>query len=95
MAFEEKDYLMVAEQNVLDAHWERVRNTRVWISADSGKETPFNELEDGHLRSIIKMLLRFSRKSCTELADVLVDELYKRYAVARDSVDKLMKVVYK
>ena len=81
----EKDYLNVAnqqtEEETLDKHWDKVKRMKIWISS-SGEKTHFHDIENTHLITIIKMLVRFQEERPSqpllELINALLDETKTR-----------------
>lgn len=81
----ERDYLYVAkqhtEQEILDKHWETVKQMKIWVSSE-GEKTHFKDIENNHLITIIKMLVRFQgerpSQALQELINALLDEAKMR-----------------
>ena len=81
----EKDYLKVAtaqtEQEVLNKHWETVKKMKIWASTN-GEKTHFKDLEETHLITIVKMLVRFygerPSQPLQELINALLEEIKMR-----------------
>ncbi len=80
----EKDYLNIAtkqeEQELLDKHWEKVKRMKIWVST-SGEKTHFNEIDNSHLITIIKMLIRFYGERPSQPLQDLINALLEEVKV--------------
>ena len=77
----ERDYLQLAkkksDEEIMNEYWLNVARKKVWISKD-GTETPFKQLELGHILNIINGLMLFENQNCKYVISALVQELTVR-----------------
>lgn len=78
---DERDYLQLAkkksDEEIMNEYWLNVARKKVWISKD-GTETPFKQLELGHVLNIINGLMLFENQNCKYVVSALVQELTVR-----------------
>lgn len=77
----ERDYLQLAkkksDEEIMNEYWLNVARKKIWISKD-GTETPFKQLELGHVLNIINGLMLFENQNCKYVISALVQELTVR-----------------
>lgn len=80
---EEKQYLEIAiqlnEKDLLKSFWEKVARTQTWYSLNNNTQTKFVDLDDDHLKNIIKMLARFNSDTSRPALCALIGEASNRH----------------
>ena len=77
----ERDYLVLAkkksDEEIMNEYWTEVARRKIWISKD-GTETPFKELEIGHILNIVNGLMEFENPHCKLVIKAIIQELIVR-----------------